>query len=529
MIRNLLERHWLSLGFSLVFLPCGWVGGGISLVRAQPLPTPVPTTAAILYVDPRMGNDTNDGTQASPYRTITRALAVAAPNTIVQLSQGSYTPETGERFPLQLHRGIRLQGSAGNRGLGVIIQGGGEFPSSFGTRENAAIWLGDRASVVGVTVSNPHGLGIWLDGSEIALEKNTIAGNESAGIVARRESRLKIAGNYIYDNGSGILLAGQVEGQVYDNIIDRNRVGIVVEGNARPVLRENSVEGSLEIGLLALDGARPDLGTRSQLGGNDFRRHRLHAIVNETQRAIAAWGNQIDGTTVGRVDRGVGITSSGIDTSVAAPSSSGEASSGGSSEPRSPLNYTPSPDSEPTLSDRTPRESPYNGNRAPRSAPGFVSQSNREESPLDVTSAADAPAQSPGMELVRRSTSAAEMGIETLPTPATPPDPTLRRSLEEILVLQPNISVSIDPAPSFNARGFTPVRPPLEQQSYKILVEVASPNDVERVRRLVPEAFASTYQKRPVMQIGIFSSLENAEAIRQQLIGQGLKVLVIPL
>ncbi|NJR66642.1 MAG: DUF1565 domain-containing protein [Leptolyngbyaceae cyanobacterium CRU_2_3] len=57
-----------------------------------------PTSQRLLYVNPAIGNDQGNGSETMPFRTITQALRVATPQTIILLAAGTYSPETGEIF-----------------------------------------------------------------------------------------------------------------------------------------------------------------------------------------------------------------------------------------------------------------------------------------------------------------------------------------------------------------------------------------------------------------------------------------------
>jgi PKD repeat protein len=92
-------------------------------VTADPLPED-------LYVNANNGSDTTgDGTQGSPYKTITKALdMVDASNTdhTIHVAAGIYNTELGEKFPLELNgmvNGIALVGEGASRD-DVKIAGG---------------------------------------------------------------------------------------------------------------------------------------------------------------------------------------------------------------------------------------------------------------------------------------------------------------------------------------------------------------------------------------------------------------------
>ena len=125
-------------------------------------------------------------------------------------------------------------------------------------------------------------------------------------------------------------------------------------------------------------------------------------------------------------------------------------------------------------------------------------------------------------------------------TPPAPPAPSSRRSLSEIIAVTPRIpngngqtpASSKPPVPeppaSSNAEASSP---PLVNtaaaQKYKVVVE-ASP-DQDQIRSLYPEAFSTTYNGQSVMQIGVFSSRDNADQALQKLKENGLSGILIPI
>ncbi|MGG6295491.1 DUF1565 domain-containing protein [Leptolyngbya sp. AN02str] len=86
--------------------------------------TQVAAANQLLFVSPVMGNDlSGDGSQRSPFRTITRALQMARPNTAIVLGTGTYSAETGEQFPLRLPNGVVLIEDPTTNGRSVVIRG----------------------------------------------------------------------------------------------------------------------------------------------------------------------------------------------------------------------------------------------------------------------------------------------------------------------------------------------------------------------------------------------------------------------
>jgi hypothetical protein len=99
---------------------------------APPTPTPIGT----YYVNPVTGNDTNAGSQTSPFKTLTKAVKVVSssttPNLTIILAPGDYHGGTnGEVFPIVFPTGMTVTGTnytntASGQKSGSYIDGFGE-------------------------------------------------------------------------------------------------------------------------------------------------------------------------------------------------------------------------------------------------------------------------------------------------------------------------------------------------------------------------------------------------------------------
>jgi hypothetical protein len=153
----------LTLGLAVV-IPALW-SNNISSAIAQ-----IPTTSTkvvqsertisqvnILFVNPSIDNDQeSNGSKIAPLKTITKALQLAQSNTLIILAPGTYSPKTGEVFPIILKQNVAIQGDIGNQGRTVKIIGGGEYLSRSFVRQNVAIVGANLASLSGVTVTNTN-------------------------------------------------------------------------------------------------------------------------------------------------------------------------------------------------------------------------------------------------------------------------------------------------------------------------------------------------------------------------------------
>ncbi|MBD2559040.1 MULTISPECIES: DUF1565 domain-containing protein [Nostoc] len=300
----------------------------------------------VLFVNPKVGNDsTGNGSESAPVKTITQALRLAKANTVIILSTGTYSAETGEEFPLMLKPGVSIQGNPSNQGKEILIQGGGDYLSRSFAGQNVAIVGANQALLTGVTVTNPNrrGYGLWIESSNPVVVENTFTGNTQDGISVSGDAAPTISKNYFDRNGAnGMTIAGNSSPQVQENVfhqtgfginiaqnaapvvignqIQNNRSGIVVQAKARPILRNNIIQDNKEDGLVAIAQAMPDLGNASEPGGNTFQNNARHDInASAAKQVISAAGNNLVSDRItGKVDIN-GTTALGTQTSQPAP------------------------------------------------------------------------------------------------------------------------------------------------------------------------------------------------------------------
>lgn len=116
------------------------------------------------------------------------------------------------------------------------------------------------------------------------------------------------------------------------------------------------------------------------------------------------------------------------------------------------------------------------------------------------------------------------------PTPksTTPETPPPLPSFSELPPLAPPTSKNTNnvvPPPRA-----TPPQPPQKtsSQGYRVIVAANNTQEQSRVRSLYPEAFTTSYQGRSMLQVGLFSSRDNAEKAHQSLESAGLNAIIIP-
>lgn len=286
--------RWMAHGMAIALTATTF---SISSAIAQPAALAVPTdrfqvaqatptqpgTAMIFFVDPGLGSDAGDGSQRSPFRSITQAIQSVPPNSVLILSAGTYSVETGEAFPIRLPNGMTLQGNPGQRGRGIVIRGGGMWNSPSAGTQNITLIGNSGGLITGVTLTNPNtdGIGLWIESANPAVANNTISGN----------------------GGDGVWIVGNSAPLLTGNQIIENRDGVVVRDVARPVLRQNIIAQNERDGVVAIAQSRPDLGTSTQPGQNVLQQNGQFQIYASTQEPILAIGNQLDTQRLaGRVD-----------------------------------------------------------------------------------------------------------------------------------------------------------------------------------------------------------------------------------
>jgi parallel beta-helix repeat protein len=280
------------------------------------------------YVNPATGNDANEGSPQSPFRTITKALETALENTIIVLAPGTYSVATGEQFPIVMKSGVTLQGQAADRGQNVIIAGSGIYLSRTFARQNITLLGANRAGLRGVTVTNPQpqGYGLWIESTSPVISDSTFKGsthdgvsilgssapilknnyftqNGANGITVYGVSRPEIIGNIFASTGFGVNIAQNAMPRLASNRITRNKDGIVVQGHAQPILRNNIITDNERDGLVVINQAQPHLGNTSDPGNNQFSGNGSFDInAKVSSQVIPSFNNQF-GKTIGEIDR----------------------------------------------------------------------------------------------------------------------------------------------------------------------------------------------------------------------------------
>lgn len=194
------------------------------------------------------------GTPNRPFRTLTKALTVAAKGDTLLLTAGVY--QTNESWPQQVGGtyspnvpdGVSLEGQSSDRGA-VLLQGPGN------TQEIAGLVFAGNASVRNLTVRGfkyalLHSGNPATPTAQISLQNIASSGNFD-GLHLRFAKGLDIAASLFSSNtASGVYLLGAYEANISSSQMLKNQFGLVaalgpqVQGNGITV-KENSGGGVL--------------------------------------------------------------------------------------------------------------------------------------------------------------------------------------------------------------------------------------------------------------------------------------------
>lgn len=268
----------------------------------------VQTTASVLYVNGAAGQ--GNGTRRSPFNTLTQALGRASNGTTIQLEAGTYG--SGESFPLTVAAGVTVMGVGGT----VTIRGGGLLATEDFGEQSVGFRLQNDAQLRSVTVTNPQGIGVWLDDGSALLTRcritncgrdgvfvtsdalpvllaNEISGNQASGLFMVRRSKGEVRQNRFVTTGYGVAISDQSAPLLIGNEMVENKAGIVLSRSAKPVLRQNRVLRN-QTGLWVQDTAQPDVGQSQDLGGNRFESNGQWDVRNDSRQTLITAGNQIN-------------------------------------------------------------------------------------------------------------------------------------------------------------------------------------------------------------------------------------------
>jgi len=255
-------------------------------------------TPATYYVNATTGsNTTGNGSQASPWKTITYALSqiVGTGNTL-NVAAGTYNRALGETFPIFMADGVSLVGAGIDRSIidagttqtavkcvGIVdsttrLDGftitNGTSPGESGIYISAGSTLQVSYNKItasgGNTAYNFWQGGIYVVNSSPLITSNIISGNSGSGIFVSNCSPT-IKNNLITGNegnsyrGGGLTIEGSTSSPTisYNIIVNNSLEGIRCNNSSRPQIINNTIAGNsaggIQMGGFAKGSASPDI------------------------------------------------------------------------------------------------------------------------------------------------------------------------------------------------------------------------------------------------------------------------------
>ncbi|MEB3122192.1 MAG: DUF3747 domain-containing protein [Snowella sp.] len=193
-----------------------------------------------------------------------------------------------------------------------------------------------------------------------------------------------------------------------------------------------------------------------------------------------------------------------------------------------------SPDSSGNVVKELTFTAPDSGMGVSPQAPPTVPNSPIPQQPLPplnrnvIQSSIQSPLQ-PSLPPVDRNFTQSIKALASLPTVSSggyrnpnllppPPSPKIPRSGNS----------GLNPSSKVLSPDNSPMNASISGVSYRVMAAVSGMQQQEQVRSLYPDAFATSYQGQRVLQVGVFSTKENATQAYQSLQNAGLRAIIIP-
>ncbi len=456
-----------------------------------------------LYVNPTSGSDRAEGVADQPLQTVTRALELAAPNTVIVLAPGRYTQSSGEVFPLRLKSGVTIQGAPGMRDRDAVIEGGGSFESPTRSQQNAAIIAADRAGIAQIAVSNPDGYGVWVESASPTILESAFVGNRQTGIYVAGGSP-RVQGSYFSGNQvAGLIIFGVSSANIEGNTFEKTGDAIRVMDGATPEIIGNRMTNN-EAGLVLIGDSHP------VLRDNEITGNRQNDVVE-----VASRTEDIDSPTALMADEEIADqpTASRRSLQPVAQSSAGQLIV------NEPVMDEPTAD-EPAGSQLSIGGGGNANNYPAAGAPGSALAALRSGVTSETVLASRASDSSAIRPRIIRSRPEREPERERLPERVSEPFVNPAPAVNSNRLAVPSSSIPIGSgasavfAPPIGGAG-SPPAPPSRAQAlglyYRVFVEASDPFMQDEVKEVVPDAFRTLFEGRTVMQVGAFPSEDEAQ------------------
>lgn len=233
-------------------------------------PVVPPGNSTDKYVNQTTGSDAYNGSAASPWATITHAVATADSEITIHVAPGTYNAASGETFPIMLKFGQKLIGAVSTKGAAVmptLIEGEGAYALGFliGTTVVGA----EGARVAGFSIANEtyqvSYAALSVDGVTMEVDHNTFLDGTYTGLVAGNIANVNVHDNHFQASSYGLVLDGSGVVSVHDNTMDGGSYGIRVFGIDSLDVANNTIS----VGLGGLQGG---FGTSTNIRHNTFNK-----------------------------------------------------------------------------------------------------------------------------------------------------------------------------------------------------------------------------------------------------------------
>jgi hypothetical protein len=302
------------------------VTSALLLVLAACASAPQTTTPPVIYVSPDGSDATGNGTAAAPYRSLTKAVSVIpADFDAISLRNGSYTPATGEVFPIDVS-GLTIQGqSRAGTVIGGSTAGVGLVATSASTSlqqltiqgfASVAVDIGapgsTRAQVElhDVAVRDNAGDGIKVRNADVTIRASLLRANGDENLDIEANADVTVTATTIEDAGDHNVQASQagdatatvtlrITASTISGAGDRNvdirssAVATIVDSTISGSTRDNigvSANGSLSVTGSSISGSARD-GIDFDASGTLFVR--TSTITDNSRYGISIGTNSV--------------------------------------------------------------------------------------------------------------------------------------------------------------------------------------------------------------------------------------------
>jgi parallel beta-helix repeat protein len=277
--------------------------------------------AATVYVHALLGSDTNNGSCATPFKSISKAVATTNGNVALNIIRvGGSTSgapfvyganETGEVFPLNLATKLQLIGDGKDR---VSVNGGGAVAG----QDDQVIVVANEVTLQGINVTGSKS-GIYVASGTLTTKQTSITNCTKVGIAVYKAAGLASETTIIAGNESGLWSESQQLTLTNSEVRDQRGSGVVILADGLitsqgtryanngfsgiQLIRDGKAKSTLDIFDNNVNGIsmndRDNLSTGAEVTGSEFINNGTGINVgfafNVVLRNCRVLGNRGDG------------------------------------------------------------------------------------------------------------------------------------------------------------------------------------------------------------------------------------------